>query len=151
MALPVTGVNEIVLEVQDLAAAERFYTEVLDLPVLMRWQGDLWRGREGVWILAGDTRIGLWTPQIGISRGRGGVHVHYAMRVEEKDYDDVVRGISERGGKVDEVIFGEDRETPAKAAYVHDPDGHVVEFWTWDAPKGDTGPPTPVTENVHGL
>ena len=35
--VPVTGVSELVLEVQDLAAAEDFYAGVLGLPVVDRW------------------------------------------------------------------------------------------------------------------
>lgn len=56
--IPVTGVNELVLEVDDLEHAVRFYADVLGLPVVERW-GD----RDAVWVMAGDrTRIGLWRP-----------------------------------------------------------------------------------------
>ena len=73
--IPVSGVSELVLEVLDLEAAERFYAEVLGLPVVERWPH-----REAIWVMAGrQTRIGLWRPQVGIAGGRGGVHVHYAM------------------------------------------------------------------------
>ena|SRR5437588_565972 len=50
--IPVTGVSELVLEVQDLEAAEAFYAGVLGLPVVEHWQQ-----REAVWLLAG-TRTG---------------------------------------------------------------------------------------------
>ena len=72
--IPVTGVNELVLEVLDLDVAERFYAGVLGLPVATR-------SDNRVWVAAGTrTRIGLWAPQIGIADGRGGVHVHYALQ-----------------------------------------------------------------------
>ena len=59
--IPVTGVNELVLEVLDLDAAERFYAGVLGLPVALR-------SEDRVWVTAGArTRIGLWTPQVGIA------------------------------------------------------------------------------------
>src|SRR6266566_6320002 len=75
--IPVTGVNELVLEVLDLDAAERFYAGVLGLPVTTR-------SENRVWLAAGEqTRIGLWAPQIGIADGRGGIHVHYAMHIDE--------------------------------------------------------------------
>ena len=35
--IPVTGVSELVLEVVDLEAAERFYAGVLGFPVVDRW------------------------------------------------------------------------------------------------------------------
>src|SRR5215210_8654462 len=124
MTLGVTGVNELVLEVADLAAAEGFYADVLGLPVVERWTG-----REAVWLMAGDrTRIGLWTPQVGLAGGRGGLHVHYAMHIAEADYDSAVELLRERGEEVEELAF----DGAGRAAYVTDPDGNVVELWTWD-------------------
>jgi catechol 2,3-dioxygenase-like lactoylglutathione lyase family enzyme len=122
--MPVTGVSELVLEVLDLDAAERFYAEDLGLPVVERW-GD----REAVWVMAGDrTRIGLWKPQVGLAGGRGGIHVHFAMHISEDDYDAAVHRLKERGLEVEEVAFG----PGGRSAYVTDPDGNVVELWTWD-------------------
>jgi catechol 2,3-dioxygenase-like lactoylglutathione lyase family enzyme len=74
-AIPVAGVNEVVLETIDLESAERFYTEVLGSPV-NRTVGRTAMGRPGaVWVLGGATRVGLWKPALGISRARPGVHV----------------------------------------------------------------------------
>jgi catechol 2,3-dioxygenase-like lactoylglutathione lyase family enzyme len=126
MTLGVTGVNELVLEVADLAAAERFYADVLGLPVVERWTD-----REAVWLMAGDrTRIGLWTPQVGLAGGRGGVHVHFAMHVPPERYDAAVGALRERGQDVEEHRFPAYDES--RAAYVTDPDGNVVELWTYD-------------------
>jgi catechol 2,3-dioxygenase-like lactoylglutathione lyase family enzyme len=126
MTLGVTGVNELVLEVADLPAAERFYADVLGLPVVERWEG-----REAVWLMAGDrTRIGLWTPQVGLAGGRGGAHVHYAMHVPPDRYDAAVAALRERGQDVEEHQFP--AYDASRAAYVTDPDGNVVELWTFD-------------------
>jgi catechol 2,3-dioxygenase-like lactoylglutathione lyase family enzyme len=118
-----------VLEQGDLAAAEAFYADVLGFPVVERWTGE----GEAVWVMAGDrTRIGLWRPQIGLGGGRGGVHVHYAMGLAAHSYDAVVERLRGRGYTVldhDHKRYGHDR---GRAAYVTDPGGHVVEFWTWD-------------------
>jgi catechol 2,3-dioxygenase-like lactoylglutathione lyase family enzyme len=123
--IPVTGVNELVLEVVDLEESIRFYTEVLGLPLVERWDH-----RDAVWVMAGDrTRIGLWRPQVGLAGGRGGVHVHYAMHLPEESYDAAVERLRAHGLRVQEEVFEEDR---GRAAYVTDPDGHVVELWTWD-------------------
>ena len=122
--IPVTGVNELVLEVLDLAAAERFYSEVLGLPVTLR-------SENRIWVAAGSqTRIGLWSPQIGIAAGRGGVHVHYAMHIQEVDYEGAVARLRDHGYEPHEEDFGES----GRAAYVTDPDGNVVELWTWPGP-----------------
>jgi catechol 2,3-dioxygenase-like lactoylglutathione lyase family enzyme len=124
-SIPVTGVSELVLEVVDLEAAERFYSEVLGFPVVDRWPD-----REAIWVMAGDrTRIGLWRPQVGLMGGRGGLHVHFAMQIAEADYDAAVSLLRERGQDVNEMTFG---ESHGRAAYVDDPDGNVVELWTWD-------------------
>ena len=123
--LPVDGVSELVLEVVDLEAAEEFYAGVLGLPVVERWPD-----REAIWVMAGErTRIGLWRPQVGLAGGRGGLHVHFAMKIAEEDYDVAVAALRERGQEVEEITFTDGR---GRAAYVDDPDGNVVELWTWD-------------------
>jgi catechol 2,3-dioxygenase-like lactoylglutathione lyase family enzyme len=127
MGIPVSGVSELVLEVVDLEAAEAFYAGLLGLPVVERWPD-----REAIWVMAGDrTRIGLWRPQVGLERGRGGIHVHFAMHVAEADYDAAVAELRARGADVAEHAFPT-RPDASRAAYVHDPDGNVVELWTWD-------------------
>src|SRR3954452_4627027 len=126
MGVDVTGVSELVLEVVDLEASEAFYAGVLGLPVVERWPD-----REALWVMAGDrTRIGLWRPQVGLARGRGGVHVHYAMSLAPGDYDEAVALLRERGLVVEEHAFPAYQDS--RAAYVDDPDGNVVELWTWD-------------------
>ena len=122
--IPVTGVNELVLEVVDLEAAERFYADVLGFPVVDRWPG-----REAVWVMAGGgTRIGLWRPQVGLFGGRGGLHVHFAMHIADEDFDAAVDRLESHGCEVNQTAV----EGAGRSAYVDDPDGNVVELWTWD-------------------
>ncbi len=83
MSIPITGVSELVLEVQDLDAAEHFYAGALCLPVVERWPE-----RQAVWLMAGDrTRLGLWRPQVGVAGGRGGAHVHFALHLPDAEFD----------------------------------------------------------------
>lgn len=124
--IPVAGVSELVLEVVDLEAAERFYAGVLGFPVVERWAA-----REAVWVMAGrGTRIGLWRPQVGLAGGRGGVHVHFALRIDDADFDAAQARLRDRGVETEVVHFTEDDR--GRALYVADPDGNVVELWTWD-------------------
>jgi catechol-2,3-dioxygenase len=124
VGIPVSGVNELVLEVLDLERAEAFYAGVLGFPIAGRRENDR------IWLMAGTrTRIGLWRPQVGIADGRGGVHVHYAMQIAEKDYAPAVARLREHGYDPHEEDFGDS----GRAAYVTDPDGNVVELWTWEA------------------
>ena len=126
MGIPVSGVSELVIEVVDLAAAEAFYAGVLGLPVVDRWPD-----REAIWVMAGErTRIGLWRPQVGLEGSRGGVHVHFALHIEEADYDAAVARLRAAGLEIAEHAFA--TRPHSRAAYAHDPDGHLVELWTWD-------------------
>jgi catechol-2,3-dioxygenase len=119
-------VSELVLEVVDLERAERFHADVLGMPVVERWQD-----REAVWLMAGDrTRIGLWRPQIGLAGGRGGIHVHFAMHIPPDRYDEALGALRERGQQIEQHAFPAYEDS--RAMYVTDPDGNVVELWTFD-------------------
>ncbi len=127
--IPVSGVSELVLEVLDLDRAERFYAEVLGFPVVERWAA-----REAVWVMAGaQTRIGLWRPQVGLAGGRGGVHVHFALGIADADFDPAVERLRSHGHEPEIVVFSDDDR--GRALYVTDPDGNVVELWTWDVAR----------------
>jgi catechol 2,3-dioxygenase-like lactoylglutathione lyase family enzyme len=123
----VAGVSELVLEVSDLERSERFYADVLGLPVIERWPH-----RNAVWVLAGATRIGLWEPQVGLEGSRGGAHVHFAMQLPDDQFDALVEALRESGCEVPVHEFGPlSPNAPAsRSAYVTDPDGHLVEYWT---------------------
>jgi catechol-2,3-dioxygenase len=122
--IPATGVSELVLEVLDLDRATTFYRDVLGFPVVGERE-------DRAWLMVGDrTRIGLWAPQVGLARGRGGVHVHYAMHVDEADFDSCVAHLTSCGQSPEVIRFDDDGR--GRAAYVEDPDGNVVELWTWD-------------------
>jgi catechol 2,3-dioxygenase-like lactoylglutathione lyase family enzyme len=128
--IPVTGVSELVLEVDDLEAAEAFYAGVLGLPVVERWQQ-----RDAVWLLAGTrTRIGLWRgPQVGIAGGRGGAHVHFALHIAPDDYDAAVERLRAHGFDPHQEVFRS--YDSSRAVYAADPDGNVVELWTFDVAR----------------
>ena len=119
-----TGMHEIVLEVHDLDAAERFYNDLLGLPVVERWSGE----RNAVWLDAGaSVAIGLWTPDTGgdkaIHNGRGGAHVHFALRIPHGSIDDWQQRLEATGQPVTRVDFGSN-----KSVYIDDPDGNCVEL-----------------------
>jgi catechol 2,3-dioxygenase-like lactoylglutathione lyase family enzyme len=131
--IPFTGVSELALEVPDLAEAERFYTEVLGLPVVERWTEKHPAKAQAVWLMAGDrTRIGLWEPMIGLGGGQGGAHVHYVLHVPQEHYDAAIERVRSHGVEVfewDHSGYGKGR---GMTAYFHDPAGHCVELWPWD-------------------
>lgn len=120
------GLFEMVLEVADLAVTERFYREVIGLEVAERWTDD----RPAVWLaLGGEAFLGLWPRESGgakaIHGGRGGAHVHFALRVPRGALDATrsrieALGIAVEGG----WEFGRGN----RAIYLDDPDGNVVEL-----------------------
>ena len=82
--LPVSGISELVLQVSDLEDSRRFYRDVLGFEETLYGEGA--EGR--YWYLVGETaRLGLWTEQVGLAGGRGGVHVHYAFSVPDAEID----------------------------------------------------------------
>lgn len=123
--VPVAGLFELVLEVADLAAAERFYAGDLGLPVVERWP----EPRPGVWLPLGRGGfLGLWPPPSGgsvaIHGGRGGTHVHFALRVPYGTLDACAARLSALGHATERRDFGQGDH----ALYLRDPDGNVVEL-----------------------
>jgi catechol 2,3-dioxygenase-like lactoylglutathione lyase family enzyme len=124
---PVSGISELVLEVSGLEAARRFYRDVLGFEETLYGEGR----EDRYWYLVGDTaRLGLWTPQVGLAGGRGGAHVHFAFQVEDPEIDALLERIVAAGAEVEGPI----QLGPGRAIYVTDPDGNVVELWTWEGP-----------------
>lgn len=138
-APPAIGIFEMTLEVADLAASERFYAGALGLPVVERWGPE----RPAVWLAAGrEGFLGLWSREAGgakaIHAGRGGAHVHFALRVPHGTLD-AARARLERHG----VAVGPDHDfgDGNRAVYADDPDGNVVEL-TERRTLWDGGPAT---------
>jgi catechol-2,3-dioxygenase len=125
------GLFEMVLEVADLAASERFYREIIGLPVANRWgaNGDS-ETRRGVFLEIGPhAALGLWPEETGganaLAGGRGGAHVHFALFVEygtlaARRADLVARGVP--------ILHDADFGQGNHAIYISDPDGNIVEL-----------------------
>jgi catechol-2,3-dioxygenase len=108
----ITGLMEVVLEVEDLPAAEAFYTalgmEVVD-------QGDR---RRRTRLTAGPFDLELWEPHLGLADARGGVHVDLGIRTD--DPEAAVDAVWGRADRVEDLDSG--------AVRVRDPDGHYLTF-----------------------
>ena len=123
---PTIGLYEMVLEVADLTAAERFYREVIGLPVVARWGEE----RPATWLALGrEGFLGLWPRESGGERaihgGRGGAHVHFALRVPGGTLDGMQARIEALGIAVE---GGWEFRPGDRAIYLDDPDGNVVEL-----------------------
>ena len=124
--IQVRGVYEVAIKVRNLAAAEKFYTEVLGFEVGLRDARRPWAflraGADGMVVLQEDP--GDWPQQ------------HFAFTVAEGDVDAAVaelrrRNIAIEGPMVHEWI-------PARSVYFADPDGHMMEVIT--RPYGSGSP-----------
>ena len=121
-----TGMHELVLEVADLAASARFYETVIGLRRVASWGSD----RPAEWFDLGDSvALGLWPVETGgakaIAGGRGGAHVHFAMRIPHGTADQAKAAIAAHGIRiVDDVTFDDGN----RSLYVDDPDGNCVEL-----------------------
>jgi catechol 2,3-dioxygenase-like lactoylglutathione lyase family enzyme len=125
-APPAIGYFEMTLEVADLAAAEAFYAGALGLPVVERWGDD----RPAVWLgLGRENFLGLWSVEAGgeksIHHGRGGEHVHFAIRVPIGTLDQMQARLEALGHEVED---GWEFGPGNRAIYLDDPDGNVVEL-----------------------
>ena len=127
-AVPVVrpaGLFEMTLEVSNLAASERFYRDVMGLPVVERWSDE----RPAVWLALGrEGFLGLWPPETGgavaIHGGRGGRHVHFALRVPMGTLDTVEARLAALGYLAEPLDFGNGN----RAIFLVDPDGNVLEL-----------------------
>ncbi|USZ68273.1 VOC family protein [Halorussus salilacus] len=111
---PISGVFEIVLEVEDLARAESFYT---DLGFEPTDRGDRRRRVR----LGGPVDLELWEPQLGIADARGGLHVDVGFAAE--DPEAAADAVADRACSVEEV-----EDPDREAVRVRDPDGHYLTF-----------------------
>jgi catechol-2,3-dioxygenase len=107
----VLGMFEVVLEVEDLARAEAFYT-ALGMDIVD--QGD---ERRRTRLAADGFALELWEPQLGLADARGGVHVDFGIGVE--DPEEALETVRESVRSVECLDEG---------IRVRDPDGHFLTF-----------------------
>jgi len=103
----IDGVFEVVLEVEDLARAESFYTDLGFEPVD--------RGEDRVRTrLQGPMALELWEPHLGLADARGGLHVELGFEGDPAAASDAV---GDAACAVESVDGG---------VRIRDPDGHYL-------------------------
>ena len=115
--LPIRGIYEVAIRVKDLAKAEPFYLEVLDLEIGIRDSKRNWLflragGEAGMIVLQEDKTD--WPLQ------------HFAFTVDEADIERAAEMLRARGVKVEGPVIHQ--WMPAKSIYFRDPDGHDLEL-----------------------
>lgn len=105
----ITGLFEVVLEVEDLDAAVEFY-RALELAVV-----NIGEQRRRVRLTAGPFDLELWEPHLGLADARGGVHVDLGLTTD--DVSGVRSAVADRASSL-EPLDG--------AIRIRDPDGHYL-------------------------
>jgi catechol 2,3-dioxygenase-like lactoylglutathione lyase family enzyme len=115
--VPIQGLYEVAIPVQELARAEAFYREILNLEVGLRDERRNWLflragGQAGMIVL--QENKGEWLKQ------------HFAFTVADADLDRATELLRERDVDVDGPHFH--AWMPARSVYFSDPDGHQLEL-----------------------
>lgn len=106
-----SGVFEVVFEVESLSDAEGFYTD-LGFEIVDRGED-----RRRTRLTTGPFDIELWEPHLGLADARGGVHVD--LGIEAGDPETTADAVNERLTK---------REPITDGVRIRDPDGHYLTF-----------------------
>ena len=130
------GFHHLALQVRDLGAAERFYRDVLGLPVLRRWPArDGGPGERSVWLDAGDGGFialevvagGLTAAEDADRAMRPGLHL-VALRIERAARGSWERRLAAAGVPVES-------RSPF-TLYVRDPEGNRLGLSHWPDEAG---------------
>jgi catechol 2,3-dioxygenase-like lactoylglutathione lyase family enzyme len=117
---------ETVLYAEDMEAVEKFYSEVLELPLLARDAG-----RSLVYTVGPDMLLIFYAPESlkktslppHGTKGPG----HIAFEVEEEEYDGWKKYLAAKNIKIEKEITW---KSAARSIYFYDPSGNVLEIGT---------------------
>ncbi|MCW2999274.1 MAG: hypothetical protein JWN65_2823 [Solirubrobacterales bacterium] len=116
----VTGFAELTLQGRQLAVLERFYVDVVGLPVLAREDDRIWLG------VGERSRLGLWAPGEKEFGDEGGAHVHFALSVDGDALDDLAGRLRGSGHECRGPV---EHDGGDRSLYWTDPEGNVGEAW----------------------
>src|SRR6202166_1951337 len=109
----ITALNHITLAVKDINKSFVFYSEVMGLKPLVKWD-------KGAYFLVGDFWFCL---NVDKNRVPNPCYTHYAFTVTKEQFDKVCGAIIAS----DAEIF-KDNTSPGESLYFLDPDGHKLEL-----------------------
>ncbi len=137
-----TGLTEIVLVVEDVERAARFYGEVVGLTPETGPE-DGW-----AWFWAGEPgktqRVALrkgpllFEERSPLPEGKRWGKIHFALDVPREDLEEAVEHVREEGTEVYGPVYLSWME--ALSFYFYDPDGNLLEFWSPDPTSSNANP-----------
>lgn len=122
------GISHFALNITDMERAEKFYTEVLGFPVLMRTHTKA--GLQHIEVDAGNVAIALFeSPQLDLEAAHKTMtddgYLHFAFDAPFDRFDVTLQALKEGGVNMD----GEPRDWgESVSVYFRDPDGHQLEI-----------------------
>lgn len=119
MRAVISGLNHLTFAVTDLEASFGFYTRVLGLSPVARWEG-------GAYLLAGED----WITLIAALNARGAPrsdYTHAAFTVAPEDFEAASRRVAGAGARLPQ-----ENRTEGASLYFLDPDGHRLELHASD-------------------
>ncbi len=122
------GISHFALNVRNMERAEKFYTEVLGFPVLMRTQTKA--GQQHIEVDAGNVAIALFeSPDLDLEAAHKTMtedgYLHFAFDGYYDRYDATLQGLKDAGVELD----GKPRDWgKSVSVYFQDPDGHQLEI-----------------------
>lgn len=130
MSLTVTGIDHLVLRCRDLAAMERFYTEVLGLEVARRQDRlGLVQLRAGAQLVDLVDASGLLGQQGGAPPGAEGRNLdHFCLTIADFDLAQVTAHLEAHGAKVGESGRRFGAKGMGVSVYLTDPEGNGLEL-----------------------
>lgn len=111
------------IEVEDVEKSLALYKQLIPHKDCLKW-GD---GNVAAIILNDGSAFGIWKKgHLGIYKGQGGEHLHFAFQIEPKNYDDYIEKIGNLSLEPLEYLW----DSGYKSIYFFDYDGHQCEFMT---------------------
>ena len=126
--IQLNGISHYALNVSNMEQAEKFYTQILGFPVLMRSQTK--SGLQHIEVDAGNVAIALFEqPQLDLKPAHkimtDAGFLHFAFEGDVDRYDETLQALKANGVELD----GKPRDRGKSVAiYFLDPDGHQIEI-----------------------
>jgi catechol-2,3-dioxygenase len=116
-------IKETCIYIRDLEKARKFYTEVLELPVINYLPG------KHLFLRAGDSVLLLFNPEDSKTKlsppaHYGGGRQHFALEVSKLDYPEIKKKIISKSI----TIIDQVKWKNAESFYFKDPEGNILEI-----------------------
>lgn len=115
LRIKATGVDHVVVHVEDVSRAKGFYVDLLGMEVAHEHDGR-------VFLRCGQQQVGLFEGRQEAAGSAGRDLNHIALQVESGSYEEVKAALEAAG------IAVSGRKGDPRCIYFRDPDGHMIQI-----------------------